>query len=73
MRHDINYTLANECKALKYGTKEVGTRHEADEIMLDELDKLKNKDLSWQEWFAKYFTKPIIGLKYELGLGSTEA
>jgi hypothetical protein len=41
--------------------------------MLDELHKLKNKDLSWQEWFAKYFTKPIIGLKYKLGLGLTEA
>jgi hypothetical protein len=65
--------LADEGKALNGGTKEVGTRHEADEIMLDELDRLKNKDLSWQEWFAKYFTKPITGLKYKLGLGFTEA
>jgi hypothetical protein len=32
--------LAYEGKALKGGTKEVGTRHEADEIMLDELYKL---------------------------------
>jgi hypothetical protein len=65
--------LADEGKALKGGTKEVGARHEADEIMLNELDKLKNKDLSWQEWFAKYLTKPIIGLKYKLGLRFTEA
>jgi hypothetical protein len=64
MRHDINYMLPDEG---------LGTRHEADKIMLDELDRLKNKDLSWQEWFGKYFTKPIIGLKYKLGLGFTEA
>jgi hypothetical protein len=65
--------LADERKALKGGMQEIGTRHAADEIMLDELDKLKNKDLSWKERFEKYFTKPIIRFKYKLGLGFTEA
>jgi hypothetical protein len=64
---------ADEHKALKGSTNEVGTRHEVNEILLDELDKLKNKDSSWQEWFAKNFTKPILGLKYKLGLRFTEA
>ena len=60
MRHDINYREAD---------KGIGTRHEADKIMVDELSNLKNKDLTWNEFFAKYFTKGIIGLKYKLGLG----
>ena len=60
MRHDINYREAD---------KGIGTRHEADKIMVDELSNLKNKDLTWNEFFAKYFTKAIIGIKYKLGLG----
>ena len=60
MHHDYNYKLADEGKM---------TRHEADKIMLDELNTLENKKLSWNEWFAKYFTKVIIGTKYKLGLG----
>jgi hypothetical protein len=58
MRHNINYMLAAG-KALKGGTKEVGTRHEADEIMLEELDKWKKKDSSWQEWFAKHLRNQL--------------
>ena len=60
MHHDYNYKLADEGKM---------TRHEADKVMLDELNTLENKKLSWNEWFAKYFTKVIIGTKYKLGLG----
>jgi len=60
MHHDYNYQLADEG---------VGTRHEADKIMLDELDKLENKKLNWNEWFAKKFTKGIIWTKHKLGLG----
>jgi transposase InsO family protein len=47
----------------------VGTRREADKIMLDELNKLDNKKLTWNEWFAKKFTKPIIWVKHKLGFG----
>ena len=60
MHHDYNYQLADEG---------LGTRHEADKIMLDELDKLENKKLNWNEWFAKKFTKGIIWTKHKLGLG----
>ena len=49
------------------------TRHEADKKMLDDLNALDNKDLNWNEWFAKKFVKGIIGLKYKLGLGLEEA
>jgi len=63
MHHDYNYQLAHEG---------VGTRHEADKIMLDELDKLENKKLNWNEWFAKKFTKGIIWTKHKLGLGITD-
>ena len=37
--------------------------------MLNELNNLKNKELNWNEFFAKYFTKAVIGVKYKLGLG----
>ena len=37
--------------------------------MLDSLNALKNKQLNWSEFFGKYLTKGIIGLKYKLGLG----
>ena len=36
---------------------------------MDRLDKLDNKKLNWNEWFAKKFTRGIIGLKYKLRLG----
>ena len=64
MRHDINYEKADEGKT---------TRHDADKVMLDELNSLKNKDLTWNELGAKYLTKGIIGIKYKLGLGFEEA
>ena len=60
MRHDIGYREAD---------KGNGTRHEADKKMMDELSALKNKELNWNEFLAKYFTKAIIGIKYKLGLG----
>ena len=60
MRHDIGYREAD---------KGIGTRHEADQVMLNELNNLKNKELNWNEFFAKYFTKAVIGVKYKLGLG----
>ena len=60
MHHDYNYKLADEG---------IGTRHEADKIMLDELNNLDNKQLNWNEWFAKKFTKGIIAVKHKLGLG----
>ena len=60
MQHDKNYNLADQGQ---------GTRHEADKVMLDQLNELKNKDLTWSEYFAKNFTKGVIGLKYKLGLG----
>jgi len=50
MHHDHNYQLADES---------VGTRHEADKIMLDELDNLEKKNLNWNESLAKKFTKFI--------------
>jgi len=43
MHHDYNYQLADEG---------VGTRHEADKIMLDELDKLENNK-NKLEWMAR--------------------
>jgi len=33
--------------------------------MLDELGKLENKKLNWNEWFAKKFTK---GIKFGLNI-----
>jgi len=60
MHHDYNYQLADTG---------VGTRHEADKIMLDESNNLENKKLNWNEWFAKQFTKGIIWTKHKLGLG----
>ena len=64
MRHDIAYEEAD---------KGIGTRHDADRAMLNELSELNNKDLNWNEFLAKYFTKGIIGVKYKLGLGYDEA
>ena len=63
LHHDYNYSQAD------IG---VGTRHEADKIMLEELNALNDKDLNWNEWFAKKFTKGAIGLKYKLGFGLPE-
>jgi len=48
MRHDIAYEEAD---------KSIGTRHHADKAMLNELSELNNKELNWNEFLAKYFTK----------------
>jgi hypothetical protein len=60
MHHDYSYKLADDG---------VGSRRDADKVMLDELNALSNKELNWNEYLAKYFTKGVIGLKYKLGLG----
>ena len=52
MQHDKNYNLADQGQ---------GTRHEADKVMLDQLNELKNKDITCSEYFAKNFTKGVIG------------
>jgi len=41
--------------------------------MLNDLNGLNNKELNWNEFLAKYFTKGIIGVNYKLGLGFDEA
>jgi len=64
MRHDIAYEEAD---------KGIGTRHDADKTMLNELNELNNKELNWNEFLAKYFTKGVIGVKCKLGLGFDEA
>ena len=64
MRHDIAYEEAD---------KGIGARHDAHKTMLNELNRLNNKELNWNELLAKYFTKGIIGVKYKLGLGFDEA
>ena len=48
MRHDIAYEEAD---------KGMGTRHDADKTMLYELNELNNKELNWNKFLAKYFTK----------------
>lgn len=60
MHHDYNYKQADEGK---------GTRSEADEKMIEELNQLKNNELTFNEKMAKYFTKGVIGVKHKLGLG----
>jgi hypothetical protein len=52
MRHDIAYKN--------------GTRREADRIMLQELNELKDRDLTCNELLAKYFTYCIIGIIYHV-------
>ncbi len=52
MRHDIAYGNAD------------GTRSDADLTMLQELNELKNEDLTCNELLAKYFTMCIIGIVY---------
>ena len=64
MRHDIAYEEAD---------KGVGTSHDADKTMLNELSELNNKELNWNEFLAKYFTKGIMRVKHKLGLGFDEA
>jgi hypothetical protein len=57
MRHDLTYKDADDgC----------GTRLEADEAMLRELEQLDNADLSCDELMATCFTHCIIGLLYRL-------
>jgi len=48
MRHDIDYEEAD---------KGIGTWHDAGKTMLNELNELKNNELNWNEFLAKYFTK----------------
>lgn len=60
MKHDIDYNKGDI------------TRSEADKKMLDNLNQLHNKELTWNEFIAKILTKSIIGLKYKLGLGLAE-
>jgi hypothetical protein len=55
MRHDLAYKEADEGR---------GTRLEADEAMLRELEQLDDADLSCDELMAKCFTRCIIGLLY---------
>jgi hypothetical protein len=55
MRHDLAYKDADEGR---------GTRLEADEAMLRELEQLDDADLSCDELMAKCFTRCIIGLLY---------
>ena len=57
MRHDIAYRNADEGR---------GTRCEADETMLRELNELNNGDLTWSELFAKCFTRCVIGVLYRM-------
>jgi hypothetical protein len=42
-------------------------KHDADRIMLDELDKIQTSGVS--EWFAKQVAKIAIGAKLKLGIG----
>jgi hypothetical protein len=62
----------NHDKAYESADRGIGTRHDADKLMLDELKNLTNKDLNWNEYFAKKFTQGVIGLKYKLGFGLAE-
>jgi hypothetical protein len=52
MRHDLGYRN--------------GSRREADEAMLRELNELENSDLTCNELLAKYFTRCVIGILYRL-------
>ena len=58
MHHDINYRKADEG---------IGTRKEADKIMLDELNSIKTKGIREKIDYA--IVKPIIWMKHKLGLG----
>jgi hypothetical protein len=55
MRHNLTYEDADEGR---------GTRLEADEAMLRELEQLDDAELSCEELMAKCFTRCIIGLLY---------
>jgi hypothetical protein len=55
MRHDLAYKDADEGR---------GTRLEADDAMLRELEQLDDADLSCVELMAKCFTRYIISLLY---------
>ena len=58
MHHDINYRKADEG---------IGTRKEADKIMLDELNSIKTEGIREKIDYA--IVKPIIWMKHKLGLG----
>jgi hypothetical protein len=55
MQHDLAYKEADEGR---------GTRLEADEVMLRELEELDDADLSCDELMAKCVRRCIIGLLY---------
>lgn len=57
MRHDIAYKNADEGQ---------GTRLQADEDMLRELEELDDSDLSCDELMAKCLVRCAIGLLYRL-------
>jgi len=42
--------------AYEEADKGIGTRHDADKTMLNELNELNNKEFNWNEFLAKYFT-----------------
>ena len=65
----IDSVCLNHDLAYKHADEGIGSRHEADKTMLDELNAIKNKDLSFTEKLAKYATKGVIWTKYKLGLG----
>ena len=46
-----------ETRYYEEADKGIGTRHEADKTMINELNELNNKELNWNELLAKYFTK----------------
>jgi hypothetical protein len=52
MRHDLGYRN--------------GSRLEADETLLRELNELENNDLTCNELLAKNFTRCVIGILYRL-------
>ena len=58
LRHDLAYRDSDLGK---------GTRHDADKKMLEELNNLK--DLNITEKLARAVIKPIIATKHKLGLG----
>jgi hypothetical protein len=62
MRHDLDYKDADEGR---------GTRLEADEAMLRELEQIDDADLSCDELMAKCFTRCIIGLLYSFCRSAT--
>ena len=73
LNHDIRYTNANQQDDLATTTDDqeiLNLKHDADRIMLDELEKIQTSGVS--EWFAKQVAKIAIGAKLKLGIGLDE-